>query len=138
MMRHVRDRDVTHRQHADPRRRAQLVVELLRASLQSLDTNRDSAGQFVSRACVPLETTGTRPSTFAEGPTAPARGELAPWQVQQVKAFIDANLDRPVTAKQRIQTKLETIIHRETCRLTENAGAASRLHPGRSDRSHGA
>jgi transcriptional regulator GlxA family with amidase domain len=87
-------------QSSDAAKTAQIVVELLRAGLKTLDTNREAATKYLSKACVILETAGIRRSTFDEDAIALVRGGLAPWQMQRIKAYIEANLDKPVTAKE--------------------------------------
>ncbi len=77
---------------------AQMVVELMRAGLEALDTNREAATRYLSKARLILETAG--PSIFDGAAVGLVRGGLAPWQVQRVKAYIETNLDKPVTAKQ--------------------------------------
>jgi AraC family transcriptional regulator len=79
---------------------AQIVAELLRAGLKTLDTNREAATQYLSKACAILETAGIRHATFDGDGIGLVRGGLAPWQMQRVKAYIEANLDKPMTAKE--------------------------------------
>jgi len=78
----------------DTHKAAQIVVELLRASLKALDTNREAASRYISKACSVLECAAPAPV-----PT-PLRGGLAPWQAQRVKAHIEANLERSVTVRE--------------------------------------
>lgn len=69
---------------------AQIVVHLLRASLESLDTNREAASNLISKACSVLEkANGRTPETV--------RGGLVTWQVKKVRAYVEANIDRPIT-----------------------------------------
>ncbi|MEI9887625.1 MAG: AraC family transcriptional regulator [Rhizomicrobium sp.] len=74
---------------------AQIVVELLRASLKTLDTDREAACSYISKACSVLETVDAAPKPGM----GLVRGGLAPWQVQRVKAYIEANLDKSVTVR---------------------------------------
>jgi AraC family transcriptional regulator len=83
---------------SDAPKTAQIVVELLRAGLEVLDTNREAATRHLSKASLILET--ACPSIFDGAAVGLVRGGLAPWQVQRVKAYIETNLDKPVTAKQ--------------------------------------
>jgi len=92
--------NASYAQSSDAPKTAQIVVELLRAGLKTLDTNREAATKYLSEACVILETAGTRPSTFDGAATGLVRGGLAPWQMQRIKAYIEANLEKPVTAKE--------------------------------------
>jgi AraC family transcriptional regulator len=79
---------------------AQIVAELLRAGLKTLDTNREAATRYLSKACVILETAGIRHSTSDGDAIGFVRGGLASWQMQRVRAYIEANLEKPVTAKE--------------------------------------
>jgi len=81
----VRDSDM-------PKRR-QIVVELLRAGLEVLDTNREAATRHILKARLILETAG--PSIFEGAAVGLVPGGLAPWQVQRVKAYLETNLDSP-------------------------------------------
>ncbi len=97
-------------QSSDALKTAQIVVELLRAGLKTLDTNREAATKYLSKACVILETAGTRPSTLDGAATGLVRGGLAPWQMQRIKAYIEANLEKPVTAKEL--SRLQEVLRR--------------------------
>src|SRR5882672_8650780 len=83
---------------SNARETAQIVVELLRAGLEALDTNREAATRHLSKARLILETAG--PSIFDGASVGLVPGGLAPWQVRRVKAYIEMNIDKPVTAKQ--------------------------------------
>ncbi len=89
-----------HARGSETPKTAQIVAELLRAGLRTLDTNREAATQYLSKACVILETAGIRHSTFDGDTIGLVRGGLAPWQMHRVKAYIEANLEKPVTAKE--------------------------------------
>lgn len=69
-----------------------LVVELFSALANTLNDERDSAEDSLSRAAALLQT--------VDAPRAPAaeeqKGGLAPWQIRKVAAHIEANLDRPL------------------------------------------
>ena len=69
-----------------------LAVELLRGSLESLPNDREAATQLITRACSVLESASRSPSNPA------VRGGLALWQIRKVKAHIDANIDKALTA----------------------------------------
>ena len=83
---------------SNARETAQIVVELLRAGLEALDTNREAATRHLSKARLILETAG--PSIFDGASVGLVPGGLAPWQVRRVKTYIEMNIDKPVTAKQ--------------------------------------
>jgi AraC family transcriptional regulator len=89
-----------HARGSETPKTAQIVAELLRAGLRTLDTNREAATHYLSKACVILETAGIRHSTFDGDAIGLVRGGLAPWQMHRVKAYIEANLEKPVTAKE--------------------------------------
>src|SRR5260370_35285680 len=86
-------------QSSDALKTAQIVVELLRAGLKTLDTNREAATKYLSKACVILETAGTRPSTLDGAATGPGPAGLAPWQMQALQADIEPNPQKRGTAK---------------------------------------
>jgi transcriptional regulator GlxA family with amidase domain len=79
-----------------PNKMARLVVDLLRASLET--TDRDAAKQYISRACRVLETAPFVPSPKAANDRL-AQGGLAPWQAKRVSEYIDANLDKPFSIR---------------------------------------
>src|SRR5258705_9521068 len=83
---------------SNARETAQIVVELLRAGLEALDTNREAATRHLSKARLILETAG--PSIFdgASGGLVP-RG-LAPWQGRRVEGFIEKKIHKTPTPKQ--------------------------------------
>jgi AraC family transcriptional regulator len=89
-----------HARDSETPKTAQIVAELLRAGLKTLDTNREAATQYLSKACAILETAGIRHSTFDGDAIGLVGGGLAPWQMQLIEAYIEANLDKPVTAKE--------------------------------------
>ena len=78
---------------------AQFVIELLRAGLQTLETNREAATHYVATACRVLETGGVGSSDLDLSAAGPVRGGLAPWQARRVTAYIKANLDTSGTMK---------------------------------------
>ncbi len=82
--------------NANARKADRIAVDLLRASLKMLDTNREAACGYILEACSVLEGTDAAPDPVAR----PVRGGLAPWQVQRVKAYIEANLGRSVTVRE--------------------------------------
>jgi transcriptional regulator GlxA family with amidase domain len=69
-----------------------LVAELFTALSSTLNDERDSAEDSLSRAAAMLQT--------VESPRAAANAELksglAPWQVRKVTAHIESNLDQPL------------------------------------------
>lgn len=75
------------------------VVELLRAALEALPANGNDATTYITKACSVLEATSASVSNL-EGVCAYARGGLLPWQVKRIGQFIDANLDKPLSAEQ--------------------------------------
>jgi transcriptional regulator GlxA family with amidase domain len=83
---------------SDSRNVAELVVGLLRASLETLPKDRDAAKQYIVKACSFLETGPMAPAQTAANDRL-AQGGLAPWQVKRVSEYIDANLDKPVTIR---------------------------------------
>ena len=78
------------RQTIDAANVASLAVELLRGSLESLPNDREAATQLITRACSVLESARSSPGN------AEMRGGLALWQIRKVKAYIDANIDKPL------------------------------------------
>jgi AraC-like DNA-binding protein len=67
-----------------------LVAELFTALSSTLNDERDSAEDSLSRAAALLQTVDA-----ARTPALPERkGELAPWQIRKVTAHIESNLDR--------------------------------------------
>lgn len=78
----------------DAERSTQFIVELLEACLETIGTNRAAAAQYISRACAVLQE-ATEPPLPTDGRLL-TQGGLAPWQIKSVKAFIDANLDKPL------------------------------------------
>jgi AraC-like DNA-binding protein len=81
----------------DDRKTAELVAELLRAGLDTLDANREAATQYIAKAWSVLETSGIAPSARAPDNRA-IRGTLVAWQVKRVKAHIESRLDQTMTA----------------------------------------
>jgi transcriptional regulator GlxA family with amidase domain len=67
----------------------QTIAELLHAGLETLDTNREAATHYVSRAYSALV---ERESLSQSA----VRGGLVPWQIKRVKAFIDSNLHKRI------------------------------------------
>ena len=79
---------------------AEIVIGLLRASLRTLDTDRQAATRYVAKACKVLET------DLDLERAGPARGGLASWQARRVQAFVEANLDKSPTI-----TQLSAVAH---------------------------
>lgn len=69
-----------------------LVAELFTALNSTLNDERDSAEDSLSRAAALLQTVEAPRAPTAEAP----KGGLAPWQIRKVTAHIEANLDRPL------------------------------------------
>jgi AraC family transcriptional regulator len=79
---------------------ARTVAELLRASLDMLPFHCEAARQHISRACAVLETVDAVSPSAGGEPTTSASGGLVSWQAKRVTAYIDANLGKPMTAKE--------------------------------------
>ena len=72
-----------------------LVAELFTALSSTLNDERDSAEDSLSRAAALLQMVET-PRT----PEAPElKGGLAPWQMRKITAHIESNLDRPLRSR---------------------------------------
>jgi len=69
-----------------------LVAELFTALSSTLNDERDSAEDSLSRAAALLQTVDA-PGTPA---TPDLKGRLAPWQIRKVTAHIESNLDQPL------------------------------------------
>ncbi len=67
------------------------IADLLLAGLDVLETNREAAAHYITRACSALLKDKEPASADS------ARGGLVPWQLKRVKAFIEANLEKPLT-----------------------------------------
>lgn len=78
---------------------ALFAVELLKASLEALQTNREAATDYISRACLVL-LEGHKPAGSNANAGASARGGLVPWQIKRVKAFVDANLEKQLSVRE--------------------------------------
>src|SRR5258708_39734854 len=85
---------------SNARETAQIVVELLRAGLEALDTNREAATRHLSKARLILETAG--PSIFdgAAGGFLP-RG-LAPLRGRRGEGYNEKKLNKPPDAHKQI------------------------------------
>jgi AraC family transcriptional regulator len=70
------------------------VVKLLRDGLDAIEDDRTAAAACIRRAYALLEAGRERPD--AASPEV-IRGGLAPWQIRRVVAFIDANLEHPLS-----------------------------------------
>ncbi|MEJ0027924.1 MAG: AraC family transcriptional regulator [Rhizomicrobium sp.] len=79
--------------NSNARKADRIAVDLLRVGLKMLDTNREAACGYILRACSVLEAADVVPDPIAR----PARGGLAPWQVQRVKTYVEANLEGSLT-----------------------------------------
>ncbi len=71
---------------------AQLIIDMLRAGLGHIDTNRDAAAKIITQACSVLESAGG-----AEPGRHAIRGGLLTWQIRRVKAHIESHLDRSIS-----------------------------------------
>jgi transcriptional regulator GlxA family with amidase domain len=71
---------------------SEAVFALLGDGLRAFDRNWEAAKESLQRALAMMEAERT-----VVGKIAPARGGLAPWQARKVEAFIDAEVDRPIT-----------------------------------------
>lgn len=77
---------------------AQIVVDLLRASLGKLDTDPAIATRLIARACSVLRTSQ---NPYAEAGTP---GGLLAWQMAKITSHVDRNLDRPITIRELAAT----------------------------------
>ena len=85
---------------ADAPKTARAVAELLRAGLDILPSHCEAARQHISRACAALEMADGVSSAVGDTPPAGKSRGLLPWQVTRVTAYVDANLDKPMSARQ--------------------------------------
>jgi AraC-like DNA-binding protein len=73
-----------------------VVTELFAALKSTLNDERDSAEDSLSRAAEMLRTVAAD-----DVPSKPeAKGGLAPWQIRKVASHIEANLDRPLRSSE--------------------------------------
>ncbi|HVJ51723.1 MAG TPA: AraC family transcriptional regulator [Aliidongia sp.] len=80
---------------AEPRFLASIVAKLLDEAGRAIDRDSAAAKSCIARAAALLQAERDR-REIANGPAAPARGGLAPWQMRRVNAYIDENLDQPI------------------------------------------
>lgn len=74
-----------------------VVGELLTALTSTLNHERDSAQQSLSRAVALLETTEETESAPPPANAAPSvKGRMAPWQIRKVASQVETNLDKPI------------------------------------------
>jgi AraC-like DNA-binding protein len=73
----------------------QSVVELLRAGIEALHTNREVAKHYVSRACSAL----LAGHAGVEGNHS-LQGGLISWQTKRLRAHIEANLEKQLSVRQ--------------------------------------
>jgi AraC family transcriptional regulator len=85
-----------------------VVGELLVALASTLNDERDSAQQSLSRAAVLLR--ATEESLSAAGA---AEGGLAPWQIRKVTAHVESNLDKPIRS-----SDLATVVRLTPCHFS--------------------
>jgi AraC family transcriptional regulator len=78
---------------------AQVVAKLLRASLEKMHSDRDAAKLFITKACTVLES-GENCEALDDLTVGFSRGGLVPWQIKRVKAFVDTNLEKPITIRE--------------------------------------
>jgi AraC-like DNA-binding protein len=72
-----------------------VVSELLTALTSTLNDERDSARECLSRAAELLQTAG---ETLAPG--KPTNRGLAPWQVRTLTSHVETNLDKPIRSSE--------------------------------------
>jgi AraC-like DNA-binding protein len=75
-----------------PRQLRSIIAELVTALSSTLNDERDSAEECLSRVAAilqPLQKTDTRARERM-------KGGLAPWQIRKVASHIEANLDKPI------------------------------------------
>lgn len=77
------------------RRLRSAVRELLTALASTLNDERDSAKESLSRAAVLLQTAAVR-----HAPDRPAKRGLAPWQVRTLASHVETNLDKPIRSSE--------------------------------------
>jgi AraC family transcriptional regulator len=77
------------------RRLRSAVHELLTALASTLNDERDSAKESLSRAAVLLQTAAVR-----QAPDRPAKRGLAPWQVRTLESHVETNLDKPIKSSE--------------------------------------
>jgi AraC family transcriptional regulator len=68
-----------------------VVGELLTALTSTLNDERDSAKECLTRAAVLLQAVEA-----ARAAMRPTKGGLAPWQVRTVASHVESNLDKPI------------------------------------------
>jgi AraC family transcriptional regulator len=72
-----------------------VISELLTALASTLNDERDSAKECLSRATVLLQTDGE-----AREAARPTKGGLAPWQVRTLTSHVETNLDKPIRSSE--------------------------------------
>ena len=72
-----------------------VVTELLTALKSTLNDERASAKECLSRAAVLLQTAGE-----ANAPRRPTKGGLAAWQVRTLTSHVETNLDKPIRSSE--------------------------------------
>jgi AraC-like DNA-binding protein len=78
---------------------AQSVVELLRAGIEALHTNREAAKHYISRACSAL-IEGHKQPDISLGSNQSVPGGLISWQTKRLKAHIESNLEKQLSVRQ--------------------------------------
>jgi AraC family transcriptional regulator len=88
--------DRSHRE-VEPGLLAEVVVKLLDEAGRALDRDSEAARSGIARAVALLIAERDRSDRPAAKPAGqPSRGGLAPWQIRQVKAHIEAHLDKVI------------------------------------------
>jgi AraC family transcriptional regulator len=72
------------------------VMKLLTDANEAIDADRDAAKSCIARATALLRAEYDGQEQAAPDASAPGGSGLAPWQVIKVKAYMEANLDRPI------------------------------------------
>jgi AraC-like DNA-binding protein len=88
---------------SDARRESRLTIrrlrsaihELLTALASTLNDERDSAKESLSRAAVLLQTAAVR-----QAPDQSAKRGLAPWQVRTLASHVETNIDKPIRSSE--------------------------------------
>jgi AraC family transcriptional regulator len=73
---------------------AEIVVKLLDEAGRALDRDNEAARSGIARAVALL--TAARDHAAHDSDGEPARGGLAPWQIRQVKAYVETHLDQAI------------------------------------------
>lgn len=87
--------EARNRSQSTMRQLRSVVSELLTALASTLNDERDSAKECLTRAAELLQTAGETPA-----PAKPPKGGLAPWQVRTLRSHVETNLDKPIRSSE--------------------------------------